>query len=324
MRQLPRAGQPDPNLLVGSDTADDAGVYRLDARRALVQTVDFFTPIVDDPFVFGQIAAANALSDVYAMGGHPLTALNLLGMPVDEVPPEVIAKILAGGGAKVREAGCVLVGGHSIRNPEPIYGLSVTGLVHPKRIMTNAGAKPGDVLMLTKPLGTGIATTAIKRGLASARLEKRAVAVMSRLNRVGAELAETGLVRGATDITGFGLLGHLMSMCRASGVAAEIDANKVPALDKEVLPLIEHGCVPGGTKTNLQTATADGVNFEDGVSEARRLLLTDAQTSGGLLLCVPLRKRERVLAMLKADRTLCAAPVGRIVRGSEARIVVKG
>ena len=323
MRQLPRAGQPDPNLLVGSDTADDAGVYRLDARRALVQTVDFFTPIVDDPFVFGQIAAANALSDVYAMGGRPLTALNLLGVPVDAVPPEVIATILAGGGAKVREAGCVLVGGHSIRNPEPIYGLSVTGLVHPQRMMTNAGAKPGDVLMLTKPLGTGIATTAIKRGLASARLEKRAVAVMSRLNRVGADLAEAGLVRGATDVTGFGLLGHLASMCRSSGVAAEIDAGRVPALDREILPLIEQGCVPGGTRTNLQTATAGGVVFGDEVSEARRLLLADAQTSGGLLLCVPRRKQERVLAMLKADRTLCAAVVGRIVRGSEARIVVR-
>ncbi len=322
MRQLPRARESDPNLLVGSDTADDAGVYRLDARRALVQTVDFFTPIVDDPFVFGQIAAANALSDVYAMGGRPLTALNLLGVPVDDVPPEAIARILAGGAAKVREAGCALVGGHTIRNPEPIYGLSVTGLVHPKRLLTNAGARPGDLLMLTKPLGTGIATTAIKRGLASARLERRAVRSMRQLNRAGAELAEAGLVRGATDVTGFGLLGHLASMCRASGVGAELVADSVPTLDADILPLIRRGCVPGGTKTNLEAALGGGVRFAEDVSPERRLLLADAQTSGGLLLCVPVRRRERVMAVLKANRTLCAATIGRIVRAKTAGILV--
>ena len=287
-----------------------------------MQTVDFFTPIVDDPFVFGQIAAVNALSDVYAMGGRPLTALNLLGVPTDDVPPEVIARILAGGASKVREAGCALVGGHTIRNPEPIYGLSVTGLVHPKRLLTNAGAKPGDLLVLTKPLGTGIITTAIKRGLASARLEKRAVASMSRLNRPGAALGEAGLVRGATDVTGFGLLGHLASMCRASGVAAEIDAASVPALDPEVLGLIESGCVPGGTKTNLETA-GELTEFEDAVTPGRRLLLADAQTSGGLLLCVPERKKEQVLAMLKSERVLCAALIGRIVRAKQANILVR-
>ena len=322
MRQLPRPREHDPNLLVGSDTADDAGVYRLDARRALVQTVDFFTPIVDDPFVFGQIAAANALSDVYAMGGRPLTALNLLGVPVDDVPPAAIARILAGGASKVKEAGCALVGGHTIRNPEPIYGLSVTGLVHPKRLLTNAGARPGDLLVLTKPLGTGIVTTALKRGLASARLERRAVASMRRLNQAGAALAEARLVRGATDVTGFGLLGHLASMCRASGVAAEIDAASVPVLDREVWGLIERGCVPGGTKTNLETA-GEIAEFAEDVKEAKRLLLADAQTSGGLLLCVPVRRRERVLATLRAERTLCASAIGRIVRGSTARILVR-
>ena len=321
MRQLPRARIVDPNLLVGSDTADDAGVYRIDARRALVQTVDFFTPIVDDPFVFGQIAAANALSDVYAMGGRPLTALNLLGVPEDAVPPEIIARILAGGAAKVKEAGCALVGGHTIRNPEPIYGLSVTGLVHPKRLLTNAEARPGDLLVLTKPLGTGIITTGIKRGVASARAERRAVASMGRLNRAGAAVGEAGLVRGATDVTGFGLLGHLASMCRASGVAAEIDAGSVPVLDREVLELIRSGCVPGGTKTNLEAA-GEVAEFAEGVTPERRLLLADAQTSGGLLLCVPERKRERVLAMLKAERVLCAAVVGRIVSGPKARIFV--
>ena len=322
MRQLPRARETDPNLLVGSDTADDAGVYRIDARRALVQTVDFFTPIVDDPFVFGQIAAANALSDVYAMGGRPLTALNLLGVPADDVPPEVMARILAGGASKVREAGCALVGGHTIRNPEPIYGLAVTGLVHPKRLLTNAGARAGDWLVLTKPLGTGIVTTAIKRELASGRLEKRAVASMCRLNRPGAALGEAGLVRGATDVTGFGLLGHLASMCRASGVAAEIDVASVPILGAEVLRLIKDGCVPGGTKTNLETA-GEVAEFEDGVAPERRLLLADAQTSGGLLLCVPARRREQVMALLKTERVPCAAVIGRIVPGAAARILVR-
>lgn len=322
MRQLPRAGKSDPNLLVGSDTADDAGVYRLDARRALVQTVDFFTPIVDDPFVFGQIAAANALSDVYAMGGRPLTALNLLGIPTDDVPPRAIARILAGGASKVREAGCALVGGHTIRNPEPIYGLSVTGLVHPKRLLTNANAKPGDLLVLTKPLGTGIATTAIKRGLASIRLERNAVGSMRQLNRAGADLAEARLVRGATDVTGFGLLGHLASMCRASGVGAEIDAHCVPKLDADILPLISRGCVPGGTKTNLETADKI-VTFAAEVPPETRLLLADAQTSGGLLLCVPEKKLAQVRAALQKNRTLCVAVIGRIVAAKRADISVQ-
>ena len=311
----------DPNLLVGSDTDDDAGVYRLDARRALVQTVDFFTPVVDDPFTFGQIAAANALSDVFAMGGRPLTALNLLGVPVDDVPPSVIAQILKGGASKVREAGCALVGGHTIRNPEPIYGLSVTGLVHPQRLLTNAAASPGDLLILTKPLGIGIVTTAIKRGLAPARLEKRAVALMSQLNRAGADLAEARLVRAATDITGFGLLGHLASMCRASGVSAELQASSVPVLDREVLALIEKDCVPGGTRQNLETARETAV-FDAAVPATLRLLLADAQTSGGLLLCVPPRRQEAVLDVLKAHRTPCAAMIGRIVPSAKPLIHV--
>src|SRR5438309_2988598 len=192
LRQLPMVR--DSNLLVGAATADDAGVYRIDPDRALVQTVDFFTPIVDDPFVYGQIAAANALSDVYAMGGRPLTAMNLMGVPTDVVPPKVINAILRGGAAKVKEAKCVLVGGHSIRNPEPVYGLSVTGLVNPRRMITNANARPGDLLVLTKPLGTGILTTGIKRNLTSAPLAQTAITNMSRLNTAGAEVAELGLV----------------------------------------------------------------------------------------------------------------------------------
>ena len=312
LRQLPHT--TDPNLLVGSATADDAGVYRLDATRALVQTTDFFTPIVDDPYAYGQIAAANALSDVYAMGGRPITAMNLLGMPTDKVPPEVIRRILKGGATKVKQAGCALVGGHSIRNPEPIYGLAVTGLVHPKRLITNASARAGDVLVLTKPLGTGIATTGIKRGLASEALARKATRVMSTLNLAGAELAERRLVKAGTDITGFGLLGHLASLCRASGVCAEINAEALPVISPEILSLIGQGSVPGGTRANLETA--DAVVDWNNATEAIRLLLADAQTSGGLLLCVPPRKLADVLEVLTSLRTPARQIIGTIRRAT--------
>jgi selenide,water dikinase len=301
---------------------DDAGVYRLGPRRALVQTVDFFTPIVDDPYAYGQIAAANSLSDVYAMGGRPITAMNVMGVPTDKVPPNTIARILRGGAAKVAEAGCALVGGHTIRNPEPIYGLSVTGLVDPKRMLTNASARPGDLLVLTKPLGTGIVTTGIKRGLTGAKLAKKAIDVMRRLNIAGAELAERGLVKAATDVTGFGLLGHLASMCRASAVGAEIVADVVPVLGAEVFDLIGQDCVPGGTRDNL--AATEGIVEWRGTDDARKWLLADAQTSGGLLLCVAPKRLAAVRAVLKKHRTPCAATVGRIVRSRKPRIVVLG
>ena len=309
-------------MLVGSATADDAGVYRIDRNRALVQTVDFFTPIVDDPFLYGQIAAANSLSDVYAMGGRPLTALNILGVPADVVPPAIIAEILRGGAMKAKEAKCALLGGHTIRNPEPIYGLSVTGLVAPNRMLTNAAANPGDLLVLTKPLGTGIITTGIKRGKTSPALTRRAVKLMSTLNLVGADLAEKTLVRAAVDVTGFGLLGHLASMCRASGVGAEIQAGAVPAIANEVWELIDADCVPGGTHQNLKTAEA--VCEWNGVSEAQKLLLADAQTSGGLLLCVAPRRLDAVLKMLRRARTPSAAVIGKIVRSAKPRILVSG
>jgi selenide,water dikinase len=318
LRQLPKLR--DPNVLVGSASADDAGVYRLTNSRALVQTVDFFTPIVDDPFSYGQIAAANAISDVYAMGGRPLTALNIMGIPTDLVPTEVIAEILRGGAAKAREAGCVIIGGHTIRNPEPIYGLAVTGLVSPKRMLTNSRARAGDLLLLTKPLGTGIATTGIKRGLTSAALAKNAIRLMCQLNAVGAELAELGLVRATVDVTGFGLLGHLASMCRASGVGAEVVATDVPVISREVLALIARDCVPGGTRQNLETANA--VVEWNKTSEPLRLLLADAQTSGGLLLCVPPKRLREVEAVLKKQRTACAAIIGKIIRSSRPRICV--
>jgi selenide,water dikinase len=308
LRQLPQ--YPNRNVLVGSATGDDAGVFRLDRNRALVQTTDFFTPIVDDPFAYGQIAAANALSDIFAMGGRPLTALNLLGVPNDLIAPATIAAILRGGLEKAREVGCVIIGGHTIRNPEPIYGLAVTGIVSPKKMLTNARAKPGDFLVLTKPLGTGIATTGLKRGLTSRVLSSAVVKLMARVNDVGAELAERGLVRAATDITGFGLLGHLASMCRASGVSAEISADEVPVLGDEIFDLIAQGCIPGGTKQNLTTANA--VTFWGKTPAHQRLLLSDAQTSGGLLLAVPPRKIRVVMDLLKKRRTPARAVVGQI------------
>lgn len=311
----------DANLLVGAATADDAGVYRIDRDRALVQTVDFFTPIVDDPFLYGQIAAANALSDVYAMGGRPLTAMNLMGVPTDAVPPPIIHAILRGGAAKVKEAGCVLVGGHSIRNPEPIYGLSVTGIVSPRRMLTNADARRGDLLILTKPLGTGVITTGIKRGIVSPALAKKAVDVMRRLNTVGAELAERGLVKGATDVTGYGLLGHLGSMCHASGVGAELHADCLPVVGREVLDLIAKDCVPGGSRENLRSA---GVFTEwRGVTSAQKILAADAQTSGGLLLCVAPRRVDDVIKVLKRHRAPCVSLIGRIVASRRHGILVR-
>jgi selenide, water dikinase len=301
----------DRKVIVSSNTFDDAGVYRLDRHRALVQTVDFFTPIVDDPFSYGQIAAANSLSDVFAMGGRPLTGLNIVGFPSDLVRPRVIASILRGGMAKAAEVGCAIIGGHSIRNPEPIYGLAVTGIVDLRHVTTNANARPGDLLVLTKPVGTGIATTAIKRGLASRSLQKRIIELMSKINLVGAELAERDLVRAATDITGYGLIGHLMSLCRASRVSAEVDTGTVPMVSNEIGDLIEQNCVPEGSRQNLYAATV-AVDWGS-TDEASKILLTDAQTSGGLLLCVAEANLGKVLNVLRKARTPCAAVIGKIV-----------
>src|SRR6184192_4684177 len=311
----------DRNVLVSSNTFDDAGVYRLDPpsprfrragrHRAFVQTVDFFTPIVDDPFSYGQIAAANSLSDIFAMGGRPLTALNILGFPADLVRPRIVSSILRGGLAKAAEVGCVIIGGHSIRNPEPIYGVAVTGIVGVRHVTTNAKAHPGDLLVLTKPLGTGIATTAIKRGIASRALRKKVVALMSKINTAGAELAELRLVRAATDITGYGLIGHLVSLCRASRVSADIDPAAVPMISDEIGDLIEQSCVPEGTRQNFY-ATTVVVDWKN-TDETRRILLTDAQTSGGLLLCVAEADLENVLRVLRKGGTASAAVIGKIV-----------
>ena len=317
LRQLPIF--TNSKVLVNSSTFDDAGVYRLDRHRALVQTVDFFTPIVDDPFAYGQIAAANAISDIFAMGGRPLTALNIMGFPTNLVPPKTITAILRGGLEKAAEVGCAIIGGHSIRNPEPIYGLAVTGIVDLRHVLTNANARPGDLLVLTKPLGTGIATTAIKRGLASRGLQKKVISAMSKINLIGAELAEKRLVHAATDITGFGLLGHLSSLCRASNVSADVDPNSVPMIDKEIVDLIARDCVPGGTRDNF--AAANSLVDWNKATESQKILLTDAQTSGGLLLSVAKTKLNKVLRALRAAHTPCAAVIGQIVRRRRGALI---
>ncbi len=311
LRGLPQA--TDPNLLVGSATGDDAGVYRIGPNLALVQTVDFFTPIVDDAADFGAIAATNAISDVFAMGGRPITAMAIVGMPTDKLSPATINRILRGGAAVAKRAGVSLLGGHTIKLPEPTYGLAVTGLVDPRKVMTNAGARPGDLLVLTKPLGTGIVTTGIKRGLASPAVARLAVRSMKQLNSAGHALATAGLVRAATDVTGFSLMGHLASMCRASGVAAEVDASAVPALSPEVLSLIDHDCVPGGSRANL--AAADAIADWTDTPARLRTLLADAQTSGGLLLCVPPKKLAAVVATVREHQPLAATVVGLITAG---------
>ena len=276
----------DPNVLVSFDTADDAGVYRLRDDLALVQTVDFFTPIVDDPFDFGRIAAANALSDIYAMAAAPVSALNLVAFSLEQLGAEVLVEILRGGATVAAEAGCAIVGGHSIDDSEPKYGLAVTGVVHPDGLLTNRSGRAGDVLVLTKPLGAGAVSTAIKRGL-EAPLEE-AVAVMTELNRQASEAVVKAGASALTDVTGFGLLGHLHEMAEGSGLSAEVRAEAVPAIEGviELLADPDERAVAGGTRRN-RTHAEQFTTFSAGVAEARRWLLCDAMTSGGLLAAVP-------------------------------------
>ena len=306
-------------MLIGSAAGDDAGVYRLDAERALVQTVDFFTPIVDDGYTYGRIAATNALSDVYAMGGRPLTALNILGYPPEKVPEAVVVAILRGGADVVRAARCATVGGHTIRNPEPLFGLAVTGLVHPAALLTKATARVGDRLVLTKPLGTGIITTALQRGRAAAQPVERAVDTMTRLNSAGPEVAAAG-VTAATDITGFGLTGHLADLCAASRCGAELWFDRVPLIDPSLPVLIGAGCVPGGSSANL--AAADDVVDWGSCPETTRQILADAQTSGGLLLCVAAELLATVSAVLVRHGAL-ATVIGRITPAASPPLAVR-
>jgi selenide,water dikinase len=310
----------DPNALVGHTTGDDAAVYRLTDDRALVVTADFFTPIVDDPFDFGRIAAANALSDLYAMGARPLFVLNLVAFPRKLLSEGILDEILRGGSHVTRAVGIPTLGGHSIDDTEPKYGLVAVGEVHPERLVTNAGARPGDRLVLTKPVGSGIVATAIKRGEAEPRTIANAVEVMATLNDVAAEAMLEAEVRSATDVTGFGLLGHLRNLLRSSGVAAVVRSSEVPMLP-EARSLAEGGHVPGGTTRNLEDLD-DDVEFSDTIDPVLRILLADAQTSGGLIMCVPPDRLDGLLDALRG-RTPALAVIGEVVEGPAGRIRVE-
>ncbi|HWE10961.1 MAG TPA: selenide, water dikinase SelD [Solirubrobacteraceae bacterium] len=309
LRDLPVS--QDPRVLVGSASGDDAAVFALRDDLALVQTVDFFTPIVDDPFDFGRIAAANALSDVYAMGGKPLTALNLVAFPLEQLGAQVLRRILEGGLAVAREAGCAVVGGHSIDDPEPKYGMAVTGTVDPARMLTNAGARAGDTLVLTKPLGAGALTTARKRGGVGDAALAPAVETMTTLNaRAGREAVAAG-ARAATDVTGFGLLGHLHNLGRESRLAAEVRAGAVPALAGALEALEDGVGVSGGGRRNLAYAQEFTV-FGSGVSDAQRRLAVDPATSGGLLVAVDEERAAEI------DGTV----IGRMLEGEPGAVLL--
>jgi cysteine desulfurase NifS/selenium donor protein len=308
----------NPNVLVGTDTSDDAAVYQLSDEIALVQTLDFFTPIVDDPFEFGAIAAANALSDVYAMGARPIFALNIVGFPEDALPMEVLEQILQGAQSKAEEAGIPVLGGHTIEDPEPKYGMVVSGVVHPSKVIKNTGARVGDVMVLTKPLGTGIISTAMKRGLAEPQVIQKAIEVMKSLNKPAAELMLNYQVSACTDITGFGLLGHLKEIVQSSKVGAEIDFNSLPFIES-TKDLAAAGIIPGGTFNNRDFVN-EVVDFGD-LSRTSQLLVSDAQTSGGLLVCLPPKEAELYLADLHNAGLEEACLIGRIVEGSKIQLI---
>jgi selenide,water dikinase len=310
----------DPAVLIDASHADDAAVIRLSDDRALVLTTDFFAPVVDDAADFGRIAAANALSDVYAMGGRPLYCLSLVGWPREKLPFEQLGEVLAGAAEVVAQAGAAIVGGHSIDDAEPKFGLVVVGEVHPDRITTNAAARPGDRLVLTKPLGTGIIATAIKQGAADAPTVAAAVRSMTTLNASAAAAAAEHGVRAVTDVTGFGLLGHLRSMLLASGCAAEVRASAAPLLPG-ARALAEAGYFPGGSKRNLESVAATTV-FDGSLTDVDRLILADAQTSGGLLLAVHEEDLAALLAALHAAATPAAAVVGTVTAGAPGTIRV--
>jgi selenide,water dikinase len=317
---LGRLGTPamPDEVLVSAETGDDAAVYLLPGGQALVQTADFFTPIVDDPYDWGRIAAANAISDVYAMGGRPVIALNLAGWPVDELPLELLSRVLEGGAAIAGKAGVAVVGGHTITDPEPKYGMAVTGLVDPKRVVRNSTARPGDELFLTKPLGLGIISTAIKRGVATPEQVMLAVDTMTELNRDASEAMVEARVDAATDVTGFGLLGHLRAMLSASGCAAVVEADAVEFLPG-AMDLARRGVIPGGTVRNHEFL-GQFVSWGD-LPREEQMALADAQTSGGLLIATrdPARLHDAA-----ADRGVPLRQIGRISEGVPGRITVNG
>jgi len=306
--------------MVGADTTDDAAVFRLDDRTAIVQTVDYFTPVVDNPYDFGQIAAANSLSDIYAMGARPLFALNIVGFPVESFPFSLLAEILKGSMDKVAEAGITIAGGHTVIDKEPKYGLAVTGIVEPDKVVRNSTAKTGDVLILTKPLGTGIITTGIKAEMVDAGTTEKVTRLMSTLNKRASEVMIEVGASACTDVTGFGLVGHLHEIVAASGVAARIRSSQTPVMD-EVWRLIKEKCVPGGSLENKRYADSF-TTWHENVHESMRLALCDAQTSGGLLIVTPPQKADRMLSALNEAGVDAAAVIGRIEEGPACCIFV--
>jgi selenide, water dikinase len=310
---------PFANLMVGTETSDDAAVYRLNDQQAIIATTDFFMPIVDDPFDFGRIAATNALSDVYAMGGTPIMALAIVGMPISKLPVETIRGILQGGEAVCAAAGIPLAGGHSIDSVEPIYGLVAIGIVHPDRLKKNSRAQAGDVLVLGKGLGVGVLAAALKKDALSAAAYAQMIETTTQLNTVGSELSGLQAVHALTDVTGFGLLGHLLEICRGSGLAAELEFDRVPILS-EALPLAQQGYGPGAIDRNLASYGKD-VDFADRLQSWQRRLLADAQTSGGLLAAVAPDAVDEVLRLFRQAGFGNAAVIGKMKRGA-ARVAV--
>lgn len=301
---------------MGHETSDDAGVYQLTDSLAIIQTIDYFTPIVDDPYMFGQIAAANALSDVYAMGGTPKTALNIVGYPVKKLGAEILSEILKGASDKVVEAGALTIGGHSIDDQEPKFGLSVTGIVEPNKIWKNIGANPGDVLVLTKPIGVGIMTTGIKRAVVTKEQEETVTLLMAELNKQACERLKDFTPHAVTDVTGFGLLGHASEMARGSDVSFEIDLERVPVLNG-TYELAEQGIVPGGSKSNHKWLEKD-IAYGTDISIQEQLVLCDAITSGGLLIALPLEDAEKYTS-LDSRYTI----IGQVVEKKDKLIYVK-
>ncbi len=310
----------DANLLVGMDRPDDAGVYRVSDELALILTLDFFTPIVDDPYDFGQIAVVNALSDVYAMGGVPKLAMNIICFPVKEMDISVLESVLRGGMDKMVEAGVLLVGGHSVEDREIKYGLSVTGMVHPEKVLKNTGARPGDALVLTKPLGTGIIATAVKGEMADPAVEQKVVSSMKMLNRIPAEVMAGYDVHACTDITGFGLLGHACEMIEGTGVGMRIFSSRVPIFP-EAIEYAGMGLIPAGAYRNEGFRKAM-VEVSQGVGDDLRMALYDPQTSGGLLIAIPANQAEGIVSQLHARGITEAAVMGEISARDPGRIIV--
>ncbi|MDR2925934.1 MAG: selenide, water dikinase SelD [Azoarcus sp.] len=320
LSRLPVGVMP-PELLVGTQTSDDAAVYKLNDQQALIATTDFFMPIVDDPFDFGRIAAANALSDIYAMGGSPILALALVGMPIDKLPPEIISRVLEGGASVCHEAGIPVAGGHSIDSVEPIYGLAAMGLAHPEKVKSNAGAKPGDVLILGKPLGIGVLGAAQKQGRLDGAGVAEMVAVATQLNCVGAKLGLRDAVHAMTDVTGFGLLGHLLELCRGSGCSAELAFDALPLIEA-ARNLAQEGVKTGASARNWASYGAETALCE--IAPWQQILLTDPQTSGGLLVACAAEAAADVLALFHAEGYAAASKIGHLrEQASGARVVVR-